>query len=108
MLTADDAGVDMHEHLVDEYAKQVASIQNNVRGVQRVMVDLAECTQAQTSTLDDIERHMTQASDFTERTTETIDQMEQNNHSKLLCCLLSVTVVTAAVIVAIVIIKSLQ
>lgn len=95
-----DAEVEAHAQIVSETADQMSSINQNIRALQRAMVDLAEHTQAQGETLESIESHVARSMDNTHDATELLTNASQRQQqgNKLLFWVLLLALVLAIVV----------
>lgn len=94
------AEVDLHAAIADEFAKDITELAHNMRGMQRVLLDLAEHTQAQGETLSGIEANMCQAVDKTDAATQQLAKTEQAQRKGMrwtICLLLIVLCVSGTV-----------
>ncbi|CAK9021879.1 unnamed protein product [Durusdinium trenchii] len=79
--------VDLHAAMVDEYVQDVAAVSQNMKDMQRALLDLALMTQAQGEVLDNIERGMEQASASTDGAARELRVTQRNQMSvrRILC-----------------------
>lgn len=82
--------VQFHAAMVDEYVQDVATVSQNVRDMQRALLDLALLTEAQGGVLDNIEKGMEQASASTDGAVRElrITQSNQMSYRRILCMVL--------------------
>lgn len=104
-LDVSEAEVETHAAIVEEMVNDVTSLNSEIRGLQRAMVDLASTTVAQGETLDCIESHMGVAADSTQGATEqlVIASRSQSRSQKCLLVLVALCFVLSAIIICIVV-----
>lgn len=90
--------VQFHAAMVDEYVQDVATVSQNVRDMQRALLDLALLTEAQGGVLDNIEKGMEQASASTDGAVRElrITQSNQMSYRRLLCMVLVALLIAVA------------
>lgn len=94
--------VDLHAVIAEEYARDVVGLANNVRGMHRIMVDLAEHVQQQGEALTTIEANMTEVQDNSAKATVELIKTDQAQWRglKLFGGLLTTVAVASTVAVA--------
>lgn len=92
------AEVQLHAAMVDEYVQDVANVSQNVRDVQRALLDLALLTEAQGEQLENIEKGMEQASASTDGAVRElrITQRNQISYRRILCMVLMALLLAVA------------
>jgi hypothetical protein len=90
---------EIHAAIVDEYARELTTLNQDVRALQRAMVDLAEHATAQGEVLDNLENNMAAAADSTAQANEQIgiSNEQQQRSSKRFMWLVVVAGSLAAV-----------
>jgi len=92
------AEVDLHTDLAEEYAREVRVLSQDMHGLQRAMVDLAEQARLQGETLNGIEANMDKACEKTAQALEQVHATEERQRQTLkrtLCLLLVVCTFSA-------------
>jgi len=95
------AELEMHGAIADEYAREVSELAQNMQGLQRAMMDLAQHTQAQGEMLEHIEHNMDEAADKTAKAVEQVEITEENQRKAMrftLCLMMLVVGVSATVL----------
>merc|ERR1711971_392316 len=97
----EQAWLDLHESLADDYARDAARLNSDIRSLQRTMVDLSTHTQAQGDLVDNIEANMIQAVDASEGATTQLVRAdaEQRRRTRLLHFMLLLAVLLAAAVI---------
>jgi len=92
------AEVQLHAAMVDEYVQDVANVSQNVRDMQRALLDLALLTEAQGEQLENIEKGMEQASASTDGAVRElrITQRNQISYRRILCMVLMALLLAVA------------
>lgn len=95
------AELDMHNAIAEEYAREVAALAQNMHGLQRAMVDLAQHTASQGETLEGIESQMEEAADKTAKAVQQVAATEeaQRNSQKWLLCVMAVVLCVSATVI---------
>lgn len=106
-LDVTEAEVETHTAIVEEMVQDVTSLNSEIRGLQRAMVDLAQTTTAQGETLDSIESHMSRSVTDTSGATEQLVQAStsQRQGNKMLCCMVVVCLILCISIIIVVLLK---
>eukprot|EP00434_Breviolum_minutum_P031521 symbB.v1.2.027874.t1/scaffold2887.1/size85097/1 len=92
------AEVQLHAAMVDEYVQDVANVSQNVRDMQRALLDLALLTEAQGEQLENIEKGMEQASASTDGAVRElrVTQRNQISYRRILCMVLMALLLAVA------------
>lgn len=93
------AEAEMHAAIAEEYAKDLTNLNQDMRTLQRAMVDLADVTASQGELLDNIEANMAQAAETTEQANEqlVIATQQQRRGTKRFMWLLVIAGSAAAI-----------
>ncbi|CAE7943616.1 Stx7 [Symbiodinium necroappetens] len=99
---------EIHVAMVDEYVEQISTIEQDVRGLQQAMVDLATHAKVQSDMLDHIEAHSESSSVATADATAQLTQASrsQRRGSKFVYWLLLLAAVLAVILIFVVVNKS--
>lgn len=100
-----DAEIEAHSQIVSETANQISSVSNDIRALQRAMVDLAEHTESQGTVLDSIESNVARASERATNATELLtnaSRQQQRGIRWVFWLLLAATVIAGIVVAAVV------
>ncbi|CAJ1335639.1 unnamed protein product, partial [Effrenium voratum] len=94
--------IQLHAAMVDEYVQDVSNLSQNMRDMQRALLDLARITEAQGGSLDNIEKGMEQASASTDGAARElrVTHDRQTSMRKTLCMLLLALMLAAAICTA--------
>ncbi|CAJ1408818.1 unnamed protein product [Effrenium voratum] len=94
--------IQLHAAMVDEYVQDVSNLSQNMRDMQRALLDLAHITEAQAGSLDNIEKGMEQASASTDGAARElrVTHDRQTSMRKTLCMLLLALMLAAAICTA--------
>jgi len=98
------AEVDTHAAIAEEYVAEVRNLEQDIKGLQRVMVDLADHAHSQGETLDNIEANMLTAAHHTGEATEqlVVASRYQKSYNKKLMWLLALVFILATTVLVIV------
>lgn len=99
------AEVETHAAIVEEYTEQISSLSQDIKDLQRAMVDLADHTRAQGEVLDDIESNLSRATDNTGGATEQLvaaSQQQRRGTKWILWLMLLATLIAATVIIVVI------
>jgi len=104
------AEAETHTAIVDEYVQEISTLQQDIQGLQRAMVDLAEHAQAQGEVLDNIESNTLRAVESSVGAREQLTQAAQTHRrgTKLIYWLLLLAVILATVVMMVAVHKGRQ
>eukprot|EP00811_Abedinium_folium_P035199 NODE_8012_length_1530_cov_10.089808.p1 GENE.NODE_8012_length_1530_cov_10.089808~~NODE_8012_length_1530_cov_10.089808.p1 ORF type:complete len:333 (-),score=64.37 NODE_8012_length_1530_cov_10.089808:294-1292(-) len=97
-----DADVDVHTDIVQGMTEEIMTIEQDIRGLQRAMVDIAEHATTQGEALTTIEQNMDQAVVSTASATEAVVQAsrtQRGNMKQVACMLFAAVLIVLGVLI---------